>query len=81
MVDNYPLARAIELTARYRYIQLSWNLSKLPVDFSRTPEEIFDGLTKGSMEMKDILETTSHWSYEKQDRKMLTIFDIVGSIK
>ncbi len=85
LVDNYPLARALELTARYRYIQLSWNLSKLPVDFSRTTEEIFDGLNKSSIEMKDILEgTTSNWTYadsKKQDKKTMTIFDVVDKIK
>jgi hypothetical protein len=77
---DYKLCRALELVAQYRYIQLSWNLSKLPIDFSQTPEAIFDKLTKSSVKMNDILETTSHWNYNKQDRNYLCLFDILSDV-
>jgi hypothetical protein len=78
---DYQLCRAMELVARYRYIQLSWNLSKLPIDFTRPPEQVFDLLTKSSMKMEDILNTTSNWSFKKRDREFMTLFDIIGQIK
>jgi hypothetical protein len=78
---DYKLCRAIELVARYRYIQLSWNLTKLPIDFTRSPEEVFDLLNKQSIKMDDILNTTSNWSYQKYDRPFMTLFDVIGKIK
>jgi hypothetical protein len=81
-MSNYELCRAIELVAQYRYIQLSWNLQNLPVDFKRTPEQVFDLLNKNSGRMKDILNTTGHWRYNnaKGDREYLSLFDVIGQL-
>lgn len=74
---DYALCRAIELTARYRYIQDHWNLSKIPFDFTKTPEQLFDALTANKAEMKDILETTSYWTITKSDREYMSIMDVL----
>lgn len=62
LMDNYPLCRALELAAQYRYIQMSWNLSSLPVDFTMDVEKVFDKLTSSDPLMQDILEATSVWA-------------------
>lgn len=80
LTSDYQLCRALELTAKYRYIQLSWNLKKLPFDFTRTPEQVFDGFMKSKVKMPEILESTSTWNWQKQERPTLTLFDIIGMI-
>jgi len=75
--NDYSLCRAIELTARYLYIQRNWNLSKIPFDFTQTPEKVFDALTSNKAEMKAILETTSYWTIGKCEREYMSIMDIL----
>lgn len=78
--SDYALCRAIELTSRYLYIQRNWNLSKIPFDFSRSPEQLFDALTASKADMKDVLESTSYWTIDKCDREYMSIMDILEKI-
>jgi len=78
---DYALCRAIELTARYTFIQRFWNVSKIPLDFGRTPEQLFDAVTRSSLQMKDVLETTEYWSYLPQDRQYMSIIDLLEKVQ
>lgn len=91
VIDNYQLARALELTARYQYIKSSWNTGSIPLDFSVTAEAIFDKLTSNGGAMKDILESTSVWAPIKngvipkngrligaQGRETMTLFEVMA---
>lgn len=77
---DYALARAIELTAQYRFIQTHWNLSKMPFDFNMTTEEIFDKVTNSSADMRDVLQSTGNWSYSKTEREYMSLFDFMEQI-
>lgn len=60
--DNYELGRALELTARYQYVKMSWNTGSLPVMFDATAEQLFEKLTSSEVPMTDILQSTSAWA-------------------
>ena len=91
MANDYKLARAIELVARFQYIRLSWNLTGLPEAFLMTPEQVFDKLMESSIEMNDVLESTSIWQPGTPKKKKpllgangrtyMSLFDIVSKIK
>ena len=76
--EDYRLARAVELAARYLFIQNNWNLSSLPFDFEIPLERVYDKI----MESKDltidrVLDSTSYWSYADRGREILTWFEIM----
>ena len=80
MDGDYKLNRAMELTARFLYIQNNWNLSKLPPGFQMTVEELVSAVTSSGKDWNEILETTGYWTFEKTDRKYLSIMDIVAAL-
>ena len=82
--ESYELSRAIEITARYLFIKNNWITGNLPMNFSKSPEELYDAITKSdNIKMNDILNSESVWKYNrnKNDREYLSVFDILEKIK
>lgn len=75
--SDYKLARALELTAQYRYIQCNWNLNGLPFNFNQTFEEVYDKLIANEVDMGKVLETTGYWNYRTSEREYMSIFDLM----
>jgi len=79
--SDYKLARSLELLAQYRYIQLNWNQDKIPINITRTPEEIFDLLQKNTLKMDDVLNSTGYWNYKPTERPYLSLLDVLAKIE
>jgi len=75
--SDYKLARALELSAQYRYIQCNWNLSGLPFDFSQSFEQVYEKLLQNDVNIDEILETTGYWNYNQMNREYMSIFDLM----
>lgn len=91
LLDNYKLSRALELSAKYQFIKISWNTSSLPFDMKKSPEEVFDNLVSSGAEMDDILESTSIWAPLPDNkipkvmlgsggRTYMSLFDILSKV-
>ena len=81
--ESYELSRALEITARYLFIKNNWITGNLPMSFSRSPEELYEAITKSnSIEMNDILNSENAWRYNrtKDNREYLSVFDIVEKL-
>lgn len=78
MKENYELRRAIELTTQYVYIKYNYNTNILPFDFSFEPEEFLDKLNKNSIKVNDILNSRGYWSYSKEERPYMSLFDVLS---
>lgn len=76
---DYKLARAIEIIARYRYVQLSWNHKGQPFDLTKTPKELYEQLAKKGL-VDRVLESTGYWTYTKTDREYLSLYEILNLI-
>jgi len=76
------LRRAIQLTAQYCFIQKNWNTSEYPVDFSQSPEKIFDGLMsdKSKNVKDDVLNSRGYWTYDNsEDRpQYMSLFKVLS---
>lgn len=77
--QDYKLARAIELVARYRYIQLCWNHKGQPFDLSKTPDELYQQMVNKKL-VDRILESTGYWTYDKQEREYLSLYEVLKLI-
>lgn len=75
---NYMLRRALEILSQINYIQTNWFLPKLPKTIAMPIKQIAELLTKHTKPaINDILNSTGTWSYAKQDREYMSVFDIV----
>lgn len=74
---SYEMRRALQLVSQYWFIQNYWNTARLPFDFSRTPEALYEELSKSKYKMEDILNSRGYWTYDKCDREYLSIFDVL----
>lgn len=77
--SKYELRRALEIAAQYCYIRNNWMTNNLPVDFSKPATEFFNMLTsdKNRGLVNDILNTRGYWTYCKDERKYMDLFEIM----
>lgn len=78
--EDLRLERALDLSAQFIFVKNTWSKYKLPVDISLSVEHFSEYLTNHSEMMNDILDSRSYWTYSKDDRSMLTIFDIIDMV-
>jgi len=80
--SNYEFARAIELLGQFCYIKNFWTIDKKIK--SLTPKKFVELINKSKkINMEEVLNSTSIWRLgkaKKQDRKYLSIFDILTII-
>ena len=78
--SNYELRRALEIAAQYCYIRNNWMTQNLPVDFSKTANQFFDLLMsdKNKGLVNDILNSRGYWTYCKNDRPYMDLFEIMA---
>ena len=77
--SSYELRRALELTAQYLFVKQTWATDKLQLNFNRSPEELFDEITKSnSIKMDDLLNSRGYWTYLKDERPYMSIFDVLN---
>lgn len=76
--EDYELKRALEILAQLCFIQSLWSTSKLPSYFMTKPEEIAEFLYKNNNTAQRILNSTGSWSTSKQDREVLSVYDILN---
>lgn len=82
--EDQKLRRALELEAQYLFIQNSWNISRIPYDFTKTPEQIREALEKKSKELVDrVLLSRGYWSAgaTEAEGEYLSIFDVLEMIQ
>jgi len=82
--ENYQVARALELSARYYFIKTYWDISKIGLNFSQSMEVIVEKIKKSkTLTMDEVLNSESIWRYDRTDkhRKYLSIFDIIKAIE
>ena len=77
--SNYELRRALEIAAQYLYIKNNWMTQNLPVDFSKTANQFFDMLMsdKNKGMVSDILNSRGYWTYCKNDKPYMDLFEIM----
>ena len=77
--SKYELRRALEIAAQYCYIRNNWMTNNLPVDFSKPATEFFNMLMsdKNRGLVNDILNTRGYWTYCKDERKYMDLFEIM----
>lgn len=77
--SNYELRRSLEIAAQYCYIRNNWMTNSFPVDFSKSATQFFDMLMSGKNKgmVNDILNTRGYWTYCKNDRKYMDLFEIM----
>ena len=77
--SNYELRRALEIAAQYCYIRNNWMTQNLPVDFSKTANQFFDLLMsdKNKGLVNDILNSRGYWTYCKNERPYMDLFEIM----
>lgn len=77
---NYKLCRCLELLREYVQIQTTWNLSTLPADFSRTPQEVYEIMVASEdIDLDKIFETTGYWA-ECEEREYMSIMDLMCDV-
>lgn len=78
--SNYELRRALEIAAQYCYIRNNWMTGNFPVDFSKTANQFFDVLMsdKNKGAISDILNSRGYWTYCKNDRPYMDLFEIMA---
>ena len=77
---DYALARAIELMAQFRYIQLNWNKAQIPPIFSESPEAVYEKMKASDLDLDKVMQSTGTWNYEKTDREYMSIMDIMAAL-
>lgn len=80
--ESYELRRALDITAQYCYIKQHWNTGAIKeLDFSLSPNELYDKLNSNGVKWNDILNSRGHWVYSKEcaygEREYLSVFDVV----
>lgn len=80
--SNEQLRRALEITAHFCFIKDSF-YNNLPYDLNRDPMNLFDWLMsdKNKDLKQEILNSRSYWSYKKEDKPYLSVFDILTRVK
>lgn len=82
LTESTPqLRRALELTAQYCFIKNNWNLSAYPLDFSKSPKELFDILNsdKNKNLISDILNSRGYWTFDKEcDTPYMSLLDVLA---
>lgn len=80
---NEQLRRALEVTAQLKFIKNNWVPTNIPCDLSIEPQGLFDKLTsdknKGLMER--VLTSRGYWTYTKNEKEYLSIFEILNLVK
>ena len=81
--ENPKLCRAMELTAQYVYIKENWNLNNMPFDFSKTPEQVYETLSKSSELLERVLTSRGYWlaGFDSPSQEYLSIFDVLALAK
>lgn len=79
--ENYPLRRAVEITAQYLYMKRNWAVHNTPFNFNYEPQQLFDELNKNSGMVDRILNSRGHWVYDDKcfaaEREYLGVFDVL----
>lgn len=79
--DNYELERALEIASQYEFIRNNWPKPSYPEStgpFTKTTEELCEEIVKSEkVVVSDVLNSRGYWTYGKNDREYLSIFDIV----
>jgi len=79
---NEHVRRALEITAHFCFIKNSY-VNKLPYDLNKDPLNLFDYLMsdKNKDLKQEILNSRSYWSYKKEDKPYMSVFDILNRVK
>ena len=75
---DYPTARAVEILSQWYMVLTSWTITNTEVQFKMTPEELMDKLSKSGYMQDDILNSRGWWTYAKNDRPYMSLFDILA---
>ena len=77
--SSYELRRALEIAAQYCFIRNNWRIDSYPFDFSKPATAMLDALMsdKNKEAVSDILNSRGYWTYVKNDRPYMSIFEIM----
>ena len=79
---NEHVRRALEITAHFCYVK-NFITTTIPYDLNKDPMNVFDWLMSDKQKdlKQEILNSRSYWSYKKEDKPYLSVFDILSRIK
>ena len=79
--SNEQFRRALELTAQLCFIKNNWNPARINYDLSADPRKIFDWLLSDKHKdlKQNLLNSRGYWSYKKEDKPYMSVFDIIDN--
>ena len=79
---NAQVRRALEIAAQLKFIQNNWITNNIPYNVNIAPQALFDGLMsdKNKNLIERVLNSRGYWTYAKDDKEYLSIFEIVDLI-
>lgn len=77
LCQDYQMGRALEILGQLCFIQKNWTLINPEVDYTISPENLYDLLMKSSTAMDDILNSRGWWTYVDHPREYLGLPDIL----
>lgn len=79
--ENYELARALELSAQLAYIQKYWTTdTRSAVNLSLPKKDFVEKINADKTLRDEILNSRGYWTYGENDRKFMSLYDIVELI-